>query len=616
MRLKSLLLLCTGAIAAVFAVLASRLAFLELQDYRDSQSGEIGVKLVTAALAALEKVSLERAPSNGLLGDPQPGHAETRASLARARTESDLAISRLQSLLEAESADGHRLASRHLATAATQLQAGRSSVDALARRPLQERRPEAIRAAVEGMIQVVIDLEPVVIDLRSEAERADPSLSSLLSGAYLAAILREQAGQVGSLITASLATRRRLDDFELEGLARLRGRIEVLHELLIQRIQQSIDHPGVTAAAARMESDFFGTGIEFIQRTINRGKETGDYGLTTSEFAGRYVPRMDSILDLRDLFLSVARDQAGAARIQAGKFLLAVATAYVLLLAILAFLLLRLGRRVIHAFATATGIVVAIADGRLETKVPAPVREDEIGEMLRSIQILKEGMIKRRQMEMALRSSEEQLRSAAEVSSRLAAIVESSEDAIVGKTLDGIVTSWNSGAEGLYGYTSAEAIGLPVSILVPPGCEDDTVMILDRIRRGELVEHYETVRRRKDSALVHVSLGVSPIKDSAGKVIGASAIARDISERKRAEEERERLISELQDALSRVKTLSGLIPICSSCKKIRDDRGYWNQIEIYLQEHSEAEFSHGICPDCAQKLYPEFWSEISKDKKR
>lgn len=85
-----------------------------------------------------------------------------------------------------------------------------------------------------------------------------------------------------------------------------------------------------------------------------------------------------------------------------------------------------------------------------------------------------------------------------------------------------------------------------------------------------------------------------------------SGVILDITERKMAEEERNRLILELQSALAKVKTLSGLLPICASCKKIRDDKGYWNQIESYIIDHSEADFSHCICPDCAKKLYPEF----------
>jgi len=81
---------------------------------------------------------------------------------------------------------------------------------------------------------------------------------------------------------------------------------------------------------------------------------------------------------------------------------------------------------------------------------------------------------------------------------------------------------------------------------------------------------------------------------------------RDITDRKKAEEERERLILKLRDALSKVRTLSGMLPICASCKKIRNDKGYWEQIETYVRDHSEADFTHGICPDCAKKLYPEF----------
>ncbi len=83
------------------------------------------------------------------------------------------------------------------------------------------------------------------------------------------------------------------------------------------------------------------------------------------------------------------------------------------------------------------------------------------------------------------------------------------------------------------------------------------------------------------------------------------SLQREIDQRKRDEKEREKLIHELQEALDKVKTLSGLLPICSSCKKIRDDNGYWNQIEVYIRDHSEADFSHSICPECLEKLYPE-----------
>ena len=94
------------------------------------------------------------------------------------------------------------------------------------------------------------------------------------------------------------------------------------------------------------------------------------------------------------------------------------------------------------------------------------------------------------------------------------------------------------------------------------------------------------------------------LKDAEGKTVGLLAIGLDITQRKQTEEDRERLIKELQKALSEVKTLSGFLPICMSCKKIRDDKGYWEQVEVYIRDHSEAEFSHGICPECFKKLYP------------
>ncbi len=144
-------------------------------------------------------------------------------------------------------------------------------------------------------------------------------------------------------------------------------------------------------------------------------------------------------------------------------------------------------------------------------------------------------------------------RQAEESARLLATIVESSEDAILSKTLDGVVTSWNAGAEKLYGYPAEEAVGRRIAFLVPPDRTDELPEILRRLARGELVEHLETVRVRKDGTVVEVSLTVSPIKDESGGVVGASSIARDITERKRREE-RNRLTREVLEELTRPGT--------------------------------------------------------------
>ena len=128
---------------------------------------------------------------------------------------------------------------------------------------------------------------------------------------------------------------------------------------------------------------------------------------------------------------------------------------------------------------------------------------------------------------------------------RLVAIVNSSQDAIVSKDVNGTITSWNDGAERLFGYAAEEVIGKPILILIPPDRPNEESSILDRIRRGERVEPYETTRRRKDGTLVDISLSVSPVKDGSGKVIGASKIARDITERKQAQERQELLTAEI-----------------------------------------------------------------------
>lgn len=119
---------------------------------------------------------------------------------------------------------------------------------------------------------------------------------------------------------------------------------------------------------------------------------------------------------------------------------------------------------------------------------------------------------------------------------RLAAIVESSDDAIVSKTLDGMIRSWNSGAERLFGYTADEAIGRPITLIIPVDRQDEEYEILARIASGERVDHFETVRVTKQGRLLDISLTVSPIRDSAGRVVGASKVARDITDRKLAEE--------------------------------------------------------------------------------
>src|SRR5688572_16116934 len=127
----------------------------------------------------------------------------------------------------------------------------------------------------------------------------------------------------------------------------------------------------------------------------------------------------------------------------------------------------------------------------------------------------------------------------------LAAIVQSSDDAIVSKDLNGIVTSWNQAAERIFGYTAEEMVGQSIQILIPPDRPDEEPAILARLRRGERIDHYQTIRRRKDGALIHVSVTISPVRNPQGEIVGASKVARDVTEQKRLALELQRHAEEL-----------------------------------------------------------------------
>ena len=206
---------------------------------------------------------------------------------------------------------------------------------------------------------------------------------------------------------------------------------------------------------------------------------------------------------------------------------------------------------------------------------------------------------------------------------QLADIVQSAEDAIIGKDLNSIVTSWNKGAEHIFGYKAGEMVGISIMRLIPADRQEEEYRLLEKIKRGEIVEQYETLRQTRDGRLIDVSVTLSPIKDATGRIFGVSKVARDITRRKLMEKELhqlntqleqrvtertaelERANQELREALENIKTLSGLLPICAGCKKIRDDKGYWNQIESYIGKHSDASFTHSLCPECSIKFFEE-----------
>jgi len=201
----------------------------------------------------------------------------------------------------------------------------------------------------------------------------------------------------------------------------------------------------------------------------------------------------------------------------------------------------------------------------------------------------------RHQAEEDLRAKEERYRT----------LLESIEEAYFEVDLKGNFTFFNDSLSIILGYSRDELKGMNNRDYMAPETAKEMLDLFNQIyRTGKPIRKYGYEVIKKDGTRGFHELFASLMRDKNGNPIGFCGIAHDITDRKLAENEREKLINELQDALA--KALSGLLPICSYCKNIRDDKGYWSQIESYLRDNSKAQFSHSICPECAEKYYPNY----------
>jgi PAS domain S-box-containing protein len=195
----------------------------------------------------------------------------------------------------------------------------------------------------------------------------------------------------------------------------------------------------------------------------------------------------------------------------------------------------------------------------------------------------------------------ERLRKKVEI---LEIVLGASSDPIFSILEDGTYRYVNLAFSSHFDRSPEELIGRRIYDIFPAEEADRRMVVVRRaFATGETIVFDVRVPMARENDRFFIT-SVKPITDSAGKVASVVCISKDITERKRAEEDREKLIQDLKSALAEVRALSGLLPICADCKRIRDDNGSWTQIERYIRDHSEAEFSHGLCPDCAERLYP------------
>ena len=256
-----------------------------------------------------------------------------------------------------------------------------------------------------------------------------------------------------------------------------------------------------------------------------------------------------------------------------------------------------------------------------QTRTIPMTADNSYKELLKKVKALEKEAAARKKAEAQLKKQSEFLNietAIKESETKFRSVAKSAKDAIITADKTGKIAFCNAAAQKLFGYSEDALVGKSVSTLMPERFRDAHERGMARVvstgKSNLIDETIELFGLTQKGREFPVELSLSSWMS--GEDTFYTGIIRDISERKQHEKERDALIDSLQKSLSKVRKLSGLLPICASCKKIRDDSGYWNQIEAYIRDHSEAEFSHGICPECSKRLYPEYHRTVLKKTER
>ena len=376
---------------ALFAMVLLVVGRLTLIDWRDLQRAEHAVVLIEQlrlGMVSVEMTSRERGPANGVLGVEAPTPQALHDALNEARIRTDRAyVAFAQALSQVSGDDRHASIGRQVDGFQAALHQARRRVDALSAQPLAQREPEAIKAAVDGMVRLVRMLRPSVMLVMEDLQQDQPVLSSTVSGALLATELRELTGQLGSLLTPALSRQTPLSDEERMAIERMRGRIGQLRVLLTARIQVAGGSEAVRQAQAKLESDYFGRAEALVRQVMQAGQTDGRYGLSTAEFAARYVPDMNAILDMRDALLNEASQQSTAMYLAQRRNMALMLGMTGLHIALIVLGLYLMHRRVVRPLSAAAEALKAMKEDRYLPMV-APVQGDEISAVFDGIAAL------------------------------------------------------------------------------------------------------------------------------------------------------------------------------------------------------------------------------------
>ncbi|MFJ9533159.1 GGDEF domain-containing protein [Herbaspirillum sp. NPDC101396] len=395
MSLNRLFWLVSVALMLLFSVLAARIVLIEWDAYRRGARSVEAVRVVQLTLLAMEKVSIERGPSNALMGGDSNALPALRKRLDAARRDSDEALFRVLESLRQEADVRYAPAIRKIETVRQALGPARDRVDQQVGLVKWQRSSRDISEAVDGMVALIPMMVSSVADLSSIAIQADPEVLDGLTGMRVAASLREYAGQVGSKFTAPVIMQRPLTKSEVIEIGKLYGRIEQLRTLLDIQMRAYKDNAAFRAALSDLDTQYFGQGFPFLDGLLQTGLLSGSYEVNTAELAARYVPPMGSILRLRDVILADLIREAEIRHRQAFNLLVGAITMTLFAFLFFFVLLYLVRQRVLQPVLKATQLVVGLAEGNHDAPIPQAHHKDEIGDMLRALHVLKARSLER-----------------------------------------------------------------------------------------------------------------------------------------------------------------------------------------------------------------------------
>lgn len=395
MSLNRLFWLISVALMLTFLALTARIVSTEWDTYRRGARSVETVRIVQLTMLAMEKTSIERGPSNAMMGAEIADQSQFAQKLEVARASTDAAIVTVLNALRADADVRYAPMIRKIETVRQALQPARQQVDRLIAMPRAQRSSESVTAAVDGMFSLIPPFVAAVSDLSTIAIQADPELLDGLSGMRVASSLREYAGQIGSKFTAPIITRRPLSKTEVIEIGKLYGRIEQLRSLLDIQMRAYKNNVAYNSALGDLDEKYFGKGLPLLGELLQIGLLSGGYQLSTAELAAHYVPPMASILTLRDVILVDLIREAEIRNRQARNYLVAMIAMALIAFVFLFVLMYLVRQRVLAPVLRATTLVTGLAEDNLDVPIPEARYHDEIGDMLRALHVLKARSIER-----------------------------------------------------------------------------------------------------------------------------------------------------------------------------------------------------------------------------